>query len=269
MDILQQEHSVNAAFSKQSPIFDAIDDSSGIHMWMRNRVRGEVLKYIPANATMLELNCGTGLDAVFFAKKGHKVLATDNADGMLEMLGEKIEQLGLQEQLSARKCSFNSLEQLYGKQFDYVFSNFGGLNCAEDLAKVLLDIDKLLKPGGYFTLAIMPVICPWELLTLFRGYFKTAFRRLHKNGVIAYVEGVPFKCYYYNPSYVIGTLKGLFALKALKGLSVVVPPPFIEGFKERHPKLFSRLEKIENRIWDKAPFNRWCDHYVITMQKNY
>jgi ubiquinone/menaquinone biosynthesis C-methylase UbiE len=267
MSAAAQEDLVNEAFSRQSPVFDAIDRENSIIVWMRERIRKEVLHFLPENANMLELNCGTGLDAIFFASHGHKVLATDNADGMLEQTRRKLQSLNLQDKVTVRQCSFNNLEQLYGMQFDYVFSNFGGLNCSENLGKILNDISQLLKPGGRFTLVIMPTVCPWEIVTIFKGYFRTAFRRFKKHGATAHLEGEHFKCYYYDPGYVLKVLGEDFKLLSLKGLSITVPPPFIENFMEKHPKVFRMLEYIENAVLGKTPFNRWCDHYMITMEK--
>lgn len=266
MNVHANDEPANRAFSNQSPIFDAIDVQNSLIGWIRRRVRDEVLNHIKPGARILELNCGTGIDALFFAEKGFKVLATDYADGMLHELNRKVADLGLSNKVDTRKQSFNNLEELEG-QFDYIFSNFGGLNCTDDLQNVISNFDRLLNPGGKFTLVIMPVVCPWELITVFKGYFKTAFRRLMKKGTLAHVEGGYFKCYYHNPSIITGYLGNNFKLLSLKGLSIVVPPPFIENFIEKHPKAFRRLEKIENAIWDKAPFNRWCDHYMITMEK--
>lgn len=266
-DIIIQEQTVSEAFSRQSPIFDDVYENNGITLWMRNRVRNEVLQHIKPGSKMLELNCGTGIDSVFFARKGFDVLATDNAPGMLEKLNQKIDTLGLQQNLAAQRVSFNNLEVLKGNKFDYIFSNFGGLNCTNNLEKVLQDVDNLLNPGGYFSFAIMPVICPWELITIFKGYFKTAFRRLKRNGTSAHLEGVYFDCYYHNPGKVMRTMGDQYNLVSLKGLAITVPPPFIEFFIERHPRLFKILERIDNLIWDKYPFNHTCDHYLITMQK--
>lgn len=262
-----QEILVSEAFSKQSSSFDKIDEENDIIGWMRERVRKEVLSYLPAKADMLELNCGTGIDSVFFAQKGANVLATDNAQGMLNVLNAKIQNMGLQHTLKTQRCSFNMLEQIGNKKFDYVFSNFGGLNCTENLAKVLRDTDTLLKPGGFFSFVIMPTVCPWEIAMLFRGYFKTAFRRFKTAGANAHLEGTHFKCYYYNPSFVTAQMGQSYKLVSLKGLSITVPPPFIEHFIHRHPKLFRLLEKCENALWDKRPFSSWSDHYIITMQK--
>lgn len=266
MNRLQQELDVSNAFSKQSSQFDAIDDANSIIAWVRNRVRQEVMSFIRPESEILELNCGTGIDSIFFAQKGFYILATDNSDGMLSILNTKSEKLQLAN-LKTQKCSFNNLENVESRQFDYVFSNFGGLNCTDDLGKILLDIDRLLKPGGHFTLVIMPKVCVWEMMMLFRGYFKTAFRRFKKGGTTAYVEGVSFKCYYYPPSYVVNRMAKNFEIQSVKGLSIVTPPPFIEHFIERYPRMFHHLEKIENWLCDKWPFYAWGDHYMITMQK--
>lgn len=262
-----QEQNVSAAFSRQAPMFDDIDDANSIISWMRNRVRDEVLSYIQPSSRILELNCGTGIDSIFFAKRGHKVIATDNAPGMLQKLDQKIEYYELHSSIITQQCSFNELEKLkYSAPFDYVFSNFGGLNCTDQLGKVLADINRLLKPGGYFSLVIMPVVCPWEMIMFFRGYFKTAFRRFKKGGTTAHLEGIHFDCYYYNPSFIISRMKD-YELCGVKGLSITVPPPYIEGFKEKYPRLFRMLEKAENTMYTKTPFNRWADHYIITMRK--
>jgi hypothetical protein len=113
----------------------------------------------------------------------------------------------------------------------------------------------------------MPKVCPWEMGMLFRGYFKTAFRRFRKGGTRAKVEGLPFQCYYYSPDFIIRQMGQRYRLLSLKGLAITVPPPYIEHFIERYPKLFRTLERWENKLWNKAPFNRWCDHFVLTMEK--
>lgn len=263
-----QEQNVSKAFSKQSVSFDQIDIENKLIVWVRNRVRDEVLKFVKPNDHLLELNCGTGIDALFFAEKEIKVTATDNSEGMLQELRTKLNQQPNKDLISVKKCSFNELEQLKpDHQFDYIFSNFGGLNCTAQLGKVLTDIDKLLKPGGRFTLVIMPRYCIWELAFALKGRLKFAFRRLNKRGTSAHLEGVFFNCYYYSPKFVSNHLKENFRTLSLKGLSIFVPPPFIEYFIERHPKLFRFLECLENKTFHSWPFRNLGDHYMITMEK--
>lgn len=262
-----QEAKVSDAFSRQSPDFDHIYTSNAVAEWMRDKARMEVMTFIKPNAYLLELNCGTGMDSIWFAQKNIRVLATDNAPGMLAALKNKITANHLENQIEARRCSFNHLEILEGYTFDYIYSNFGGLNCTDQLPQVLQQAGKLLKPGGYCTFVIMPVICPWELLMLFKGYFKTAFRRFRKGGTDAHIEGVHFQCYYYNPSIIQKTLKEDFELISLKGMAFLMPPPFISQFQEKYPRWFKLFEKLENKLAGIFPFNRCCDHYIITLKK--
>ena len=82
------------------------------HLLIRNNIRQHVLNYTTPSQTMLELNCGTGLDAMFFVNQGLFVHATDNADGMLNQLQQKVINYKLEGRLTFQKCSFNELEQL-------------------------------------------------------------------------------------------------------------------------------------------------------------
>jgi ubiquinone/menaquinone biosynthesis C-methylase UbiE len=264
-----QEKAAEAAFSKQSGIFDQIDEGNSLIGWMRDRVRKEVMSLIAPSARMLELNCGTGLDAMYFAQQGVKVHATDQSKGMLKEFAQKLDGSGFEDRIRLEECSFNDLSKLYAaEQYDFIFSNFGGLNCSDQLGNVLKDLDKLLRPGGRVTLVLMPKFCPWEVMMLFRGYFKTAFRRFGSSGAGANVEGVPFQCYYYDPSFVIRHLGKSYRLLHLKSLGLAVPPPYIEGFKEKRPKLFHRLESWEKALCARWPFNRWGDHYMISLEKS-
>ncbi|MFN8181110.1 MAG: methyltransferase domain-containing protein [Bacteroidia bacterium] len=49
----------------------------------------ETMPLLKKPARVLELNCGTGEDALWLARKGHQVTATDNSAGMLDAAREK------------------------------------------------------------------------------------------------------------------------------------------------------------------------------------
>jgi ubiquinone/menaquinone biosynthesis C-methylase UbiE len=186
---------VSQAFSKQSVIFDALYKENKLSEYLRSIVRNELLAQLKPNSSILELNCGTGMDAVYFAEKGHTVLATDNALGMLEQLDKKINEKGIKGDIKTLHCSFHNLHKIKNKNFDHIVSNFGGLNCTDNLEDVLQQLSPLLNENGKVTLVIMPKICPWELIMSLKGKFKTAFRRFKKH-TPAHIEGVSFLCYY-------------------------------------------------------------------------
>ncbi len=266
-EILEQEQKVSEAFSKQSFVFDEADSKNQILQWMRWRARKHVINIWMQGNHILELNAGTGIDAVFFAENGYNVYATDNASGMIRVLEKKIHENHLERKITTQLCSFLELEKLEGKKFDHIFSNFGGLNCTDKLQDVINSFHALLRPGGTVTLVIMPPICPWELLYFFKGNFKLAFRRLKNGGAPSHLEGVNFTTWYYSPSAVKKMFGKNYSILSITGLGITVPPPFLENFPLRYPALFRRLITIENSIATKAPFHSWADHFIISAKK--
>jgi len=228
-----------------------------------------VLQFLSPGSNILELNSGTGEDALFFARQGHHVHATDISTGMQQQLKSKVQAEGMENKVSNELCSYTDLAHLQNKgPYDLVFSNFAGLNCTGELDKVLLSLAPLLKPNGMITMAILPKFCLWETLLLFRGKFKTAFRRFFsRNGRLAHLEGVYFDCYYYNPSYVIKTLKKDFDLVGLEGLCTIVPPSYIENFAEKHPLTYRNLRQLEDRLKTSWPWKYIGDYYIISLRK--
>ena len=263
------EQEAAEAFSRQSLIFDSIYGSDTIIRYKRERVREHIVPFLSPGATLLELNCGTGEDAIYFARLGYQVHATDISTAMLDRLRKKIEGTGIEAKITTEECSFTQLNTLGSNgPFDMVYSNFGGLNCTGELGKVLESLGAIVKPGGMVTLVIISKFCLWETLLFFRGKFKTAFRRFFsKQGRKAHVEGTYFKCWYYPPSFIRKKLAGQFNLVAVEGLCTLVPPSYIEGFAQKHPKLYNYLVRKENSLKRKWPWRNVGDYFIITLRK--
>jgi ubiquinone/menaquinone biosynthesis C-methylase UbiE len=258
-----------AAFNKQAALFDSLYGSDSMILYKRKRVRDHLKGFLDFPASILELNAGTGEDTLYLAAQGHSVHATDIAPRMLSILEEKAQHSSYAQQINHELCSFTDLANLQNKgPYDYIFSNFAGLNCTDKLDQVLQQLPSLLEKGGVVTLVIMPKFCLWEFLLLFRGRFKTAFRRFSgKKGASAHMEGLYFNCWYYNPSFIIQTLGKEFELLQLEGLCILVPPSYVEGFTEKHPWIFSLLAKMENRLRSSWPWRCIGDYYIISLRK--
>jgi ubiquinone/menaquinone biosynthesis C-methylase UbiE len=263
------EQNAAAAFTKQSTLFDSLFSENEIIKYKRQRVRNHVNEYLSPNSNILELNSGTGEDALWFAQQGHHVHATDISAGMQHVLIKKINENNLESLVSTELCSFTDLKNLKNKTtYDLIFSNFAGLNCTGDLKKVLHSFEELLKPNGVVTLVILPSFCLWEFLLLLKGKFKTAFRRLFsKRGVASRVEGKLFTCWYYNPSYIINELQNSFDLLSVEGLCTIVPPSYIENFAKKYPRAFSYLKTKEDNWKKKWPWKYIGDYYIISLRK--
>jgi ubiquinone/menaquinone biosynthesis C-methylase UbiE len=263
------EQQAAAAFTKQSVVFDVLYSDNPIIQYKRKRVRDHVSQFLAPNSNILELNSGTGEDAIWFAQQGHQVHATDIAIGMQQIMIGKIQAAGLTNSISHELCSFTELNQLKQQgPYDLIFSNFAGLNCTGELDKVLHSLPSLLKPGGMATLVLLPPFCLWEVLLALKGEFKTAFRRsFSSKGVTAHLEGKYFTCWYYRPSYVISQTKNEFDLHSLEGMCTLVPPSYLEHFPHKLPSLYRFLITMENKLKTSWPWKFIGDYYIISLRK--
>jgi ubiquinone/menaquinone biosynthesis C-methylase UbiE len=257
---------VKEAFTRQSEIFDRYEERNQILKWMRSVTYEHISKHLRKNDYLLELNSGTGIDAVHFAEEGYKIHCIDISEGMLRKLDEKIREKNLTNRISYQLLSFTELNSLNRNSFDYIFSNFGGLNCVENLSVVFAHFSRILKPGGRVTMIIIPHVCPWELALSLKGNFKVAFRRLHKNGVTANVEGINFMTYYHSVSKTIKALGPEFRIIDIQGLASVSPPPYMINFPKRFPRLYKALTRLDEKISGIFPFNRCADHFILTAE---
>jgi ubiquinone/menaquinone biosynthesis C-methylase UbiE len=261
-----QYQAVNAAFSKQSLHFDTDDASNQVLQHMRSQVYEHVHKFIKPASSMLELNAGTGIDALHFASLGHRVHATDLSDGMIAEIEKKIQRNNLSHRFSCQQLSFDQLQHVKGHAFDYCFSNFGGLNCIDDLRNVTKLLPALLKPGAYVTWVVMPPVCLWELLSLLKGRTKKALRRFERNGTVSHLEGEHFVTYYHSLEYVKAAFQGHFTFITSEGLAALSPQPHRQDFPIARPKFYEGLRKIDAIVRTSFPFNRWADHIIVTFQ---
>ena len=254
---------VNKAFTKQSIIYDRYEKNNKILTWMRKQVRNGALSFLNKNDSILELNSGTGTDAVFFAKKGFKVLATDLSDGMVGQINRKVKLENLSAQIEVMQHSYTDLDKIHNRKFDFIFSNFGGLNCVADLNLVTKHFPSVLKNNGIVCLVIMPPICPWEVIQLFRGKIKFALRRFTKSGLPANIEGVSFYTYYFSHREIMCALGQNFKLLKLMSLGVFTPIPQMEVFQNKFPRLLRLLNSLDEKTSGYFPFNRIGDHIIV------
>lgn len=259
-------HGAAEAFSRKAAVYDAFGKDHPNLARMRKRVRDHVLHFAPPGAGMLELNAGTGADAAYFAERGLHVLATDIAPGMLEAIRARTVNPVLEGRLSVQACSFTELDRLGAGPFDIVFSNMGGLNCIPDLTAVTRHLPGLLRPGGMATFVIMPRVCPWEWLSLLKMDLSTATRRLTRDGVLANVEGVAVRTWYFPAAKARSAFGPDFRMVRLENLSLLTPPADRKAFAHRLPGIYRLLAALDDRLSTAPVLRGWGDFYVLTMR---
>jgi len=130
---------------------------------------------------------------------------------------------------------------------------------------VTRQLPQLLLPGGAVVLAIMPHICPWELIHIFKDA-KSATRRLRRSGINANVEGVRFLTTYHTAGQVVRAFGPEFRKESLQAISLVTPTADNKTFAGRFPRLYRRLVQLDELLSPLPPFCGWGDFFCLTMR---
>jgi ubiquinone/menaquinone biosynthesis C-methylase UbiE len=262
----QSFETIAEAFSRTAEKYDAFAVDHPNQTRMRNKVYAHLSRFLEPGARILELNAGTGVDAVELARRGFYVHATDIATGMLERARDKMERLKLSDRITIQECSFTDLNKIQNPPFDAIFSNLGGLNCVSDLRPIIQQLPIVLKPNGLITWVLMPPVCLWEMAEIFRGHPRLAFRRLSKNGTRAHLEGLYFTVYYFRPKQVMAWFGTDYECLTIEGLSVITPTAESKNFAKLHPHLYGTLAWLDDRLSLRVPWQEWGDFFIITFR---
>ncbi|MCC6298157.1 MAG: methyltransferase domain-containing protein [Anaerolineales bacterium] len=264
--MLGQFSTVAEAYNRNADKYDEFIENNPNLQRMRHKVYAHVTALLPQGSRILDLACGTGTDAFWFAQRGYTVHGVDISDGMLNRATEKAKRLGLESSVTFEHLSYTELGKLDMDQFDLTFSNFGGLNCVSDLKLVAEQVRPLLKTNALVVWALMPPFCLWESAMLLRGRFKLATRRFSGKSTV-YKEGLNYPVYYYTPKQVAQAWGKEFELLSVRALSVITPPATNKDFALKRPRLFEFLSKLDNAAESKYPFKYWGDFTIVTLRR--
>jgi ubiquinone/menaquinone biosynthesis C-methylase UbiE len=270
-----EEEITTTAFDSVASSYDTDFTFSNIGKYQRKRIYHFLEKILPKDKSLeiLEINCGTGEDALYLARKGHHIIATDASGVMVNKAIKK----GSNENNSGRNisfavCSFDNLKEKYSnKKFDLVFSNFGGLNCINEaeLKKLSADLFCLLKPGGKFVAVIMGRMCLWELFYFtIKLNFKKAFRRFSKKGLETKLGMQSQETFYYSPSEFKKLFRSKFHLVLKKPVGIALPPSYLEPFFN-NKILLLKILFFSEKLFSFSFFSDFADHYFIVAMKRH
>jgi len=245
-------------------------DSHFTHTPIGKMQRALVWQHLPLTQLkaqpVLEINCGTGEDALQLQRLGAIVTATDASAEMIATAKQKAGNLPIQWQV----CPFSNLAtQLQGQQYRFVLSNFGGLNCINgtELKDLAARLHQLVCPNGRMYLVIMGTGCWWEqLYFIAKGKWADAFRRKRSHGAPAQLPGRTMQTYYYSPAAVKQAFAPYFVTGMVKPIGFWVPPSYLQPFFSRHPAMLQWLYRLE-QFFAPSFLSNQADHYFIELIK--
>ena len=255
------------AFDSVAADYDGPRGNNALIQRMRLTLWDTVRREVPTGSRLLDLGCGTGIDAVEFASRGYPVVASDWSPGMVERTRLRAEAVGMEERVQAVHVGVHQLDQLEGS-FGGIYSNFGPLNCAPDMAAVANQCARLLQPGGKLVLSVIGRICPWEVgYYLFKGRLKRASIRATRGATAVGMNRHTIWTHYYLPREFYRAFAPHFSLNGYRALSLFMPPPYLVDFYERHQTGCEWLGKLDDRFGAWPLLRDMGDHFLIVMQR--
>src|SRR5579859_3901352 len=101
---------------------------------MRRALHAHYARVFRPGQQVLDVGCGTGIDAVALARRGVRVLGVDGSAAMIARLQAKIATEHLSDLVDARLLRIQDLGSLPNAPFDGIISAFASLSSLPDLA---------------------------------------------------------------------------------------------------------------------------------------
>lgn len=236
---------------------------------MRGRSMTMLRRYVPAGADLLDLGCGPGTDHAAMVAAGYVVTGIDASPEMVREARARAAALAGPHRPVILCRSIDQVGKFQPASFDAAFSNFGPLNCVDDLAAAAAQLHEVLRPGGVLVASVIGRVCPWEVaLYASRGQWARAVTRWRRGPVGVPLEGGTVWMRYVSPGEFTRVFEAAgFALRTLEGLGVVAPPPYLEGLAARRPALVARLLAADDAVGGWPLLRAMGDHFLVAVQR--
>ncbi len=257
--------------------YDEVEARNFIGRRMREKVQDVLLRTFQPGSRVIEIGCGTGIEALALASNGVRVLATDLSEEMVQRVRSKTEALGV-DNITVHSMAAHEvgrLEEEFGRSsFDGAYSHAGALNMDPRLSDVAAGLSRILRPSGHFVCTVVNQTSLFE--ALFYPLFlrpRKGYRRLGNVIPTPITRLDAFKHYVvpvrsYSPGAFLRHFSRDFELRHLEGLQILLPPWNLSHYLERLEPLARILVALEDRLSKLAPFNRWGNVFLMDLVRS-
>jgi SAM-dependent methyltransferase len=257
------------AFDSVAADYDGPRGNNELIQDMRNEMWRWLDSTFAPGSRLIDIGCGTGLDAIRMARLGHQVTATDWSPQMAQRTSDRAAGGQLTGRVRVLPVGAHELHRLDGTGvYDGAYSNLGPLNCVPDLREVARECARLVRPDGALVFTVIGRICPWEIAHyLRRRQWARAKVRFARGSVPVGMNKHTVWTRYYGPREFYRAFEDHFALSHYRGLCVFAPPPYLTWIRERHSRWYEWLWRMDRRVAGWPVLREVGDHFLMVMTR--
>jgi SAM-dependent methyltransferase len=256
------------AFDSLAARYDDLFTRSMVGRAQRRAVWRAIIDTFEPGSHVLELNCGTGEDALFLARLGLSVDAYDASERMIELARQRMQSEAPDAPIQFELLRTEHLWKLQPERlFDGAFSNFSGLNCVADLNLTARDLASLVPIDAPVLICVSTRFCLSEMVWfLLHGQVRKAFRRC--SGIASVKVGeFTVKVHYPTLRAIKRMFSPYFFVRSCTGIGVAVPPSYLEPVVRKYGRVFRLLRRIDKHIARLPWFRTIGDHMLIHFER--
>ena len=262
---------VSEAFDSASDEYDFTIRQNFINVWIRNRSIKELLSLTRPDDTLLEIGCGTGVEAIEISKRVRGIVATDISSKMLSILDHKIMVRNLMGKIEPVRLGAweirSASKYLPNGKVRVAYSFNGALNCELKIREFPAELWKIMEPGGLFLCSIRNTFCLSEAITHAAVLQLARMAPRKKQPVMVSVGGVDIPSYYYAPGGFAKLFEPYFKSRKMIGLPGLMPPAYLSSVYVKLRSALFFLETAEGALASHYPLNRVGDQTLILFER--
>lgn len=250
------------AYDRAAPDYDRQVQGDA---WMRNVLWQRYARLFRPGQVVLDVGCGTGIDALFLAHRGIRVVGMDASVAMVAQARAKLVDDRLEDLVELRVMDISEIGTL-GTDFDGIISAFASLSAVGDLDGFAAAAARLLRPRGTMLLHLLNRSSLWEWLGLVRHGRWPAARRVWRSRERNFVIGstrVPHYLHHAREAYA-RFFRPHFRLGRAYGLGILRPPHTIHRVPAA---IVAILDGLERPLRARRPFKDWGRFWVLELEK--
>jgi SAM-dependent methyltransferase len=202
---------------------------------------------------VLDIGCGTGVDALHLLARGVDVSAIDASAEMVLIARSR--------GIDVRRLPVELLRNVHGR-FDGALSNFGVLNCTGELQPIARDLAGMIRPQGYMAICVMGRGCGWEVAYYLRRLrLRKSFRRWNPVGSRASM-GIHVR--YPSVRHIVNAFSPEFHLERWCGIGLFVPPSYVATLSANTVR---KLAHFDRRLAHWPFFRALADHRLLIFRR--